>query len=161
MPFVPFIGINGQGRTIVFAWALLEDEKKETFKWALKTFVDVMGGKKPQLIITDQDKAMKEAIKDILLSVWHRFCFWHIMNNCHEKMGGFMAAREGMEAEMMHVIMDSLTVEEFEKGWSYMIMKYDASSSKHFATDVEMQGTMGTSVFQVNILSIHPYNRKK
>jgi hypothetical protein len=69
MPFVPFISINGQGRTIVFAWALLEDEKKETFKWALKTFVDVMGGKKPQLIITDQDKATKEAIKDILLSV--------------------------------------------------------------------------------------------
>jgi hypothetical protein len=27
--------------------------------------------------------------------------------------------------------MDSLTVEEFEKGWSDMIVKYDASSSKH------------------------------
>jgi hypothetical protein len=69
MPFAPFIGINGQGRTIVFAWALLKDQTAETFKWALQTFLDVMDGKKPSIIMTDQDKAIKSAIDDVLFSV--------------------------------------------------------------------------------------------
>jgi hypothetical protein len=131
MPFAPFIGINGQGRTIVFAWALLKDQTAETFKWALETFLDVMDGKKPSMIMTDQDKAIKSAIDDVLFSIWHRFCLWHIMNNCSDKMGGFMAAREGMEDEMRNIIMDSLTIEEFESKWNAMIEKYDAASSKH------------------------------
>jgi hypothetical protein len=131
MPFAPFIGINGQGRTIVFAWALLKDQTAETFKWALKTFLDVMDGKRPGLIMTDQDAAMKIAIDAVLSSSWHRFCFWHIMNNCHDKMGGYMSTREGMEEEMTRIIMDSLTVEEFENKWNNMIVKYDASSNKH------------------------------
>ena len=66
MPFAPFIGINGQGRTIVFAWALLKDETTDTFKWAMETFLEVMGGKKPQIIMTDQCAAMKSAIDELL-----------------------------------------------------------------------------------------------
>jgi hypothetical protein len=31
MPFAPIIRINGHGRTIVFGWALLKDEKADTF----------------------------------------------------------------------------------------------------------------------------------
>ncbi|XP_051196826.2 protein FAR1-RELATED SEQUENCE 5-like [Lolium perenne] len=90
-----------------------------------------MDGKKPSIIMTDQDKAIKSAIDDVLFSIWHRFCLWHIMNNCSDKMGGFMAAREGMEDEMRNIIMDSLTIEEFESKWNAMIEKYDAASSKH------------------------------
>ncbi|KAM0869310.1 hypothetical protein ACQ4PT_040753 [Festuca glaucescens] len=131
MPFAPFIGINGQGRTIVFAWALLKDQTSETFKWALETFFDVMDGKKPSIIMTDQDKEIKSAIDDVLSSIWHRFCLWHIMNNCSDKMGGFMAVREGMEDEMKKIIMDSLTIDEFESKWKNMIVKYDAANSKH------------------------------
>jgi hypothetical protein len=47
-------------------------------------------------------------------------------------MGGYMSTREGMEEEMTSIIMDSLTVEEFENKWNNMIVNYDASSNKHF-----------------------------
>ena len=118
MLFAPFVGINGQGRTIVFAWALLKDETAQTFKWAMETFLEVMGGKKPQIIMTDQCAAMKSAIDELLFALWHQFCLWHILNNCNDKMGGYIAAREGMEEELRHVIMDSLTEEEFETAWA-------------------------------------------
>lgn len=50
MLFAPLIGINGQGKAIVFGWGLLENEttdKAETFSWLFRTFLDVMDGKKP------------------------------------------------------------------------------------------------------------------
>lgn len=31
MPFASIVGINGHGRTIVFGWALLQNEKADTF----------------------------------------------------------------------------------------------------------------------------------
>lgn len=54
MPFAPIVGVNGHGRTVVFGWALLEDQKAEMFKWLLSTFFEVMGGKEPDIIMTDQ-----------------------------------------------------------------------------------------------------------
>jgi hypothetical protein len=31
MPFAPILGINGHGKTIVFGWALLKDQRADTF----------------------------------------------------------------------------------------------------------------------------------
>jgi hypothetical protein len=53
MPFAPIIGINGHGKTIVFGWALLKDQKADTFAWLFRSFTEVMEGKKPKLILTD------------------------------------------------------------------------------------------------------------
>jgi hypothetical protein len=53
------------------------------------------------------------------------------MNNCSDKMGGFMSVRQGIEEEMNHIILDSLSIDEFESKWQAMVVKYDAASSKH------------------------------
>ncbi|XP_052622639.1 protein FAR1-RELATED SEQUENCE 5-like [Lactuca sativa] len=63
MPFAPFTGVNHHGQFILFGGALLENEKEETFKWLFEHFLKCMFGKYPQTIITDQDKAMGNAIK--------------------------------------------------------------------------------------------------
>jgi hypothetical protein len=46
MPFAPIIGINGHGRTIVFGWALLKNQRTETFKWLFQSLIEIMEGKK-------------------------------------------------------------------------------------------------------------------
>nr|XP_051191074.1 uncharacterized protein LOC127304424 [Lolium perenne] len=85
-----------------------------------------------------------------------RFCLWHIMNNCSDKMGGFMAAREGMEDEMRNIIMDSLTIEEFESKWNAMIEKYDAASRSEgmnsiFKDYVKRKDTLETFLVQYEL----------
>ncbi|KAM0928041.1 hypothetical protein ACQ4PT_002234 [Festuca glaucescens] len=97
MPFAPIIGINGHGRTIVYGCALLKDQTADTFEWLFESFMEVMEGKKPTLILTDQDQAMRNAILAIFPDAWHRFCLWHILKCLKENCSAYMAEKKGME----------------------------------------------------------------
>jgi len=79
LPFAPIVGIDGHGSNIIFGCALLEDQTAETFEWVFRTFVEVMNGKKPKIIMTVQDTAMKKAISDFMPDVIHRLCIWHVI----------------------------------------------------------------------------------
>jgi hypothetical protein len=57
-----------------------------TFKWIFNTFLEAMGGKHPRTIITDQDMAMRPAIKEVFPETVHRNCFFHIKANATRKM---------------------------------------------------------------------------
>jgi hypothetical protein len=131
MPFAPIIGINGHAKTIVFGWALLKDQRSETFAWLFKSFTEIMDGKKPKLILTDQDAGMKLAISNVFPDAFHRLCIYHILQNLKENMGFFMAQNEGMEETIVGLIMDSIHIMEFETGWNEMVIKYDCAQHEH------------------------------
>ena len=131
MPFAPIVGINGHGRTIVFGWALLQDETSDTFVWLFETFMEVMQWKKPGIILTDQDAGMKAAIPQVFPDALHRFCLWHIFKNVRENMSAFMAMRENMEKDMMKCLLQSITVEEFEERWEKFVLKYQCAEHAH------------------------------
>ena len=101
LPFVPIVGVNNHGSTVLFAVALLKDQKIDTFIWVLETFVQAMGGKEPKTIITDQDKAMKRAIEIVLKSTTHRNCFFHIVTKMSQKESTFFAKNPGMSELLM------------------------------------------------------------
>ncbi|RVW81325.1 Protein FAR1-related sequence 3 [Vitis vinifera] len=71
---VILVGINHHHQTIVFGCALLVDESVSTYTWVLETFLDAMNNKKLLFIITDEDKAMRKAIKRIFPDSCHRLC---------------------------------------------------------------------------------------
>ncbi|TVU07338.1 hypothetical protein EJB05_47388, partial [Eragrostis curvula] len=131
MPFVPLIGINGHGKTTAFGWALLEDAKEETISWLFRTFLDVMDGKKPSIIMTHNDSAVQKSVAEAFPSVFHRFSMWHVIRQTAAEFGGFMANKPGMADELRGLITNSLTTEEFEDSWKAMLDKYDAASSTH------------------------------
>ncbi|XP_020982514.1 protein FAR1-RELATED SEQUENCE 5-like [Arachis duranensis] len=80
-PLVIFSGTNHYGQTTIFGCALLSDEKSETFKWALKEFLEIMSGKLPEGVVTDGDRAMREAILEVFPGIPHRLCAWHLHRN--------------------------------------------------------------------------------
>jgi len=131
MPFASLIGINGHGKPTVFGWALLENGEAETFSWLFRTFLDVMDGKKPSIIITHQDSAIQKSIAEVFPTVFHRFSMWHVVREAAAEVGGFMVNRPGMEAELTRLITNSLTTEEFENGWKGMLEKYTAELNQH------------------------------
>ena len=131
MPFAPIIGINGHAKTIVFGWALLKNQKADTFRWLFETFVGVMEGKKPRLVLTDQCAAMKIAIGLVFSDALHRLCIWHILKNLRDNMGAYMAAMLGMEETISELIMESMSIEEFEEGWQIMLEKYNCKNQEH------------------------------
>jgi len=123
LPFAPFVGITGHAQTCIFACAFVQDETKETFKWVFETFLESMGGKRPKTIITDQDKAMKGAIAEVMPNTIHRNCLFHIKNKCYNKNLKVFAAKgnEGLYEEFEDIVNNCLTEQEFEHLWEEMI----------------------------------------
>ncbi|XP_047081513.1 protein FAR1-RELATED SEQUENCE 5-like [Lolium rigidum] len=130
MPFTPIIGINNYGRTIVLGCALLQDQRAETYKWMLHTFLQEMGGNMPRVIITNQDEGMAKAIAEVMPQVRHRFCKWDVMGKAQEKLAA-LAARGNIKGELDNLVDNSLIETEFEEGWSALIERYDASENEY------------------------------
>ncbi len=75
-PFGLLVGVNNHKKTTVFGAALLYDESADSFVWLFNTFLNVMSGKKPKTILTDEDAAMAKAIKLVFKGTHHQICVW-------------------------------------------------------------------------------------
>lgn len=125
LPFAPFVGVSGHGNTILFGCAFLHDETTETFEWLFTTFLKCMNGKQPNTIITDQDGAMRAAIKNIFREAKHRNCFFHIISKALKRSGSLFKKRQGLYAIYSDIIHNCLTEEEFEVLWQDMIQEFN------------------------------------
>ncbi|WVZ83499.1 hypothetical protein U9M48_030641, partial [Paspalum notatum var. saurae] len=87
LPFGLFIGINKHFQSIVLGGVLLTHETTADFEWAFSTFVEIMGGKAPRTILTDQCQAMATALASKLKTTRHRWCRWHVLHKAKQKLG--------------------------------------------------------------------------
>jgi len=78
MSFAPFVGVNHHGQSILLGATLILSEHTASFVWLFETWLKCMKGRAPRAIITDQDRAMKNAINKVFPNARHRFCLWHI-----------------------------------------------------------------------------------
>ncbi|XP_023773224.1 protein FAR1-RELATED SEQUENCE 7-like [Lactuca sativa] len=123
MAFAPFTGVNHHGQSILFGGALLENEKEETFVWLFEHFLKYMFSKYPKAIITDQDKAMGNAIKKVFPNARHRFCAWHIKKHELEHLRPYVALFSDFQESYKECLMSD-TIEEFETRWEVIRDKY-------------------------------------
>ncbi|KAL4344998.1 hypothetical protein AHAS_Ahas11G0234400 [Arachis hypogaea] len=111
-PLVVFSGSNHCKQTSIFGFALLEDEEVRTYRWVLLNLLDVMGHKKPCVVVTDGDKAMRAAITEVIPTAKHRLCSWHLEKNCVQRV---------KETEFRKVFQKALyanlDINEFEEYW--------------------------------------------
>ncbi|XP_017248013.2 protein FAR1-RELATED SEQUENCE 5-like [Daucus carota subsp. sativus] len=73
MPFVPFTGVNHHYQSILFGFALIRDETEKSYLWVFKNWLEAIGNKAPQTIITDQDIAIGNAIAEVFPNTNHLF----------------------------------------------------------------------------------------
>ncbi|KAL7584490.1 protein FAR1-RELATED SEQUENCE 5-like [Lactuca sativa] len=123
MPFSPFVGVNHHGQTILFGGALLENEKEETFRWLFEHLLKCMFNKHPSAMITDQDKAIGNAIKKVFPNTRHRYCACHIKKHGLEHLRPLVAHYSDFKESYTRWV-KSDTIEEFEKDWEVMCSKY-------------------------------------
>lgn len=129
MPFAPFVGVNHHGQSTLLGCALISLEDTETFTWLFKCWLTCMSDCPPTAIITDQDKAMKNAIEIVFPNARHRWCIWHILKKVPQKLGGYKE-HEDMSFDILEVVFDSLTREDFEENWGSFIKKYNLESNE-------------------------------
>ncbi|KAF5477038.1 hypothetical protein F2P56_003717 [Juglans regia] len=125
MPFAPFVGVNHHGQSILFGAALISNEDTDTFVWLFETWLKCMDGRAPKAIITDLDRAMKNAIAIVFPNTRHRFCLWHIMRKLPEKLGSHSQYSCGLKSALQKCVYDCQTSKEFEKSWDMFIGAYN------------------------------------
>ncbi|XP_027936220.1 protein FAR1-RELATED SEQUENCE 5-like [Vigna unguiculata] len=120
MPFAPFVGINHHGQSILLGCGLLSKEDTSTFVWLFNVWLKCMSNKAPNGIVTDQCKAMQNAVQCVFPSTRHRWCLWHIMKKIPEKLvgyGNYNAIKEAFK----QLVYDSIDGEAFESRWAEFI----------------------------------------
>jgi hypothetical protein len=67
---------------------------------------------------------MEVAISMTLPNTVHRWCKWHVFRKAKEELGGIFSKKTGFKDAFNNVVNEMLTVEEFEKGWSSLVVEY-------------------------------------
>ncbi|KAG0478487.1 hypothetical protein HPP92_013206 [Vanilla planifolia] len=123
LPLVSFIGVNHHGQKVLLGCGLLSNETVETYTWLFKTWLTCMMNRNPNTIITDQCKAIQDAIAQVLPETRHRICLYNILKNMPEKLRGHTEFK-AIKKEMKKLAYDSLRADEFEMGWKKMIKEF-------------------------------------
>ncbi|XP_078148193.1 protein FAR1-RELATED SEQUENCE 5-like [Carex rostrata] len=125
MPLALFVGVNNHLQSILFGFALLQDETEESFEWLFRTWLDAMNGKAPITILTDQDKAIGNMVKKVFSTTTHRLCLWHIMKKFPEKYGNLYKKKSPFKKDIKACLYQSITIEEFEREWNAIMTRYN------------------------------------
>jgi hypothetical protein len=84
MPLLQIVGVTCMHTTFNLGYCLVSGEKEATFRWVLEVLNSLIQSHqiaRPQVIITDYDKALKRALRAVFNDSQHQLCIWHIMKN--------------------------------------------------------------------------------
>ncbi|XP_074313579.1 protein FAR-RED IMPAIRED RESPONSE 1-like [Silene latifolia] len=120
--FTPFTGVDHHKRSVTFCGALIAREDYESFNWVFSRFLQAMGGKEPEYIITDQDPGIIKSVALVFKTARHRFCMWHIMNKMPSKFGVSRSDYNDFICKINDIIWDDeLEAAEFDGIWEQII----------------------------------------
>ncbi|PIA65430.1 hypothetical protein AQUCO_00100727v1 [Aquilegia coerulea] len=110
LKFASFVGVNHHGQSILFGCGLLADETSETFEWLFNAWLEAMFKHSLRAIITDQSKAMENAIIKVFPAARHQY--------------------KAIKKAMKNAVYESLRINEFEEVWASMVEKHKLQQNK-------------------------------
>ncbi|XVE58596.1 hypothetical protein DITRI_Ditri04bG0182200 [Diplodiscus trichospermus] len=129
-PFVQFIGVNHHNQVVIFAAALLYDDTVESLEWLFHTFLESMSGKKPKVILTDQDATVVEAISSVLPETNHHICVWQMHQNALEHLSYILKDAEAFANDFRSCIYDHEDEDDFIHAWEAMLDNYNLKQNE-------------------------------
>ncbi|CAI9265857.1 unnamed protein product [Lactuca saligna] len=126
MVFLPFTGIDNHKKCVTFDVGLLSKEDGVSYEWLLRAFLKAFR-KQPQLVLSDQDPALKKAIDKVFPLAHHRLCMWHITKKLPNKILSIEDATTNQKfRKRFHSIIwnSKLEPHEFENVWRQMLEEF-------------------------------------
>lgn len=132
LPFVPIIGVNHHFQFVLLGCSLVADDTKSTYAWLMRAWLRAMHKCPPNVILTEQDEALKEAIAEALPDSCHCYCLWDIYGKIPEKLSQVIRQHENFMLKFDECVFKSWTTEQFEKQWLRIIDEFDLSHDSWF-----------------------------
>ncbi|KAK7272029.1 hypothetical protein RJT34_28375 [Clitoria ternatea] len=132
IPLVLFIGVNHHIQPALLGCALIADETIYTFAWLLQTWLIAMGERAPQVILTDQNEAIKAAVATFLPGTRHCFCLWHILEKIPKQLEFLSTWHDSFMEKFHKCIYKSWTEEKFEKRWWKLVDRFNLRNVEWF-----------------------------
>ncbi|XP_026451522.1 protein FAR-RED IMPAIRED RESPONSE 1-like [Papaver somniferum] len=101
----------------------------EVISFDTTAWLECMSEIAPKVIVTDQAKAVQNAIEIVFPQARHSWCLWHVMKKLPEKFGSYNMFHE-ITFDMRDAVYDSQSLEEFKQLWDWMVSEYDLYENK-------------------------------
>ncbi|KAL3684386.1 hypothetical protein R1sor_002408 [Riccia sorocarpa] len=130
MPFGCFAAVNNHEQTVILGGTLMRNETSESFRWIFRTWSRAIG-RAPDCMLTDQDRAMKDAICSELPNCKHALCLWHITQKFSSWFSIKLGDRFPDFLKDFFSVLEVETATEFEAVWFIIMERYLLSEDKH------------------------------
>lgn len=117
MLLAPFIGINHNGKNVVFGVGFVPQEDTDSMTWLFSTFRASMHGKCPQTFMTDQAPGIAAGLLASFPESKHRLCTWHIRQNAMAHLKKYWGMK-GFSLSFDYILKYTNTEAEFNHFWS-------------------------------------------
>ncbi|KAK9740062.1 hypothetical protein RND81_03G008300 [Saponaria officinalis] len=140
MVLTPFTGIDNHKKSVTFACTLLSNEDEESFVWVFQKFMEAMGRKEPQIIITDQDPAIRNSVPVVFKTARHRFCMWHIMKKVPDKIDIITCKDTDFLSRLNGIVWNKeLDPTDFDDKWNDVITEFGLEDNRWLSTMFDMK----------------------
>ncbi|KAK4763589.1 hypothetical protein SAY87_013027 [Trapa incisa] len=125
IPLVLFIGVNRYIQPTLFGCALIADDTVFTYVWLIQTWFIAMGERAPQVVLSDQDNALKAAVTQVLPVTRHCFSLWHVLDKIPRQLEHLNLWHDAFMVKFNKCIFRSWTEVEFEKRWWKLLDRFN------------------------------------
>ncbi|XP_020268934.1 protein FAR1-RELATED SEQUENCE 5-like [Asparagus officinalis] len=130
LPFAPFTGVNHHRQSTLLGCALLVDEQEDIFVWLFEEWLKCMHDIEPCAIITDQDRAMCNAIHSLFPTTRHRYCYWHMQKHIIDHLPTLVSRYGEQFQRYWGLWCNSSSIEQCEGYWVEMKEKFDINEER-------------------------------
>lgn len=84
MPFLNVTGVTNTHSTFNIAFGVINKEDEPAYTWAVERLEDLrtkIGADYPYVVVTDSEKALKNALDNVWEDVQQQICLWHVNKN--------------------------------------------------------------------------------
>ncbi|GJV46738.1 FAR1-related sequence 5-like protein, partial [Tanacetum coccineum] len=130
MVFVPFMAIDNHRRSITVGSGLLKKETAKAYGWLLRAFKKAFV-RPPNIVVIDQDGAMRLAVVAEFPESKHRLCMWHIMQKMSAKIVSRIYDDTDFKDKFGKIVLNMfIGPEEFEDRWNKLMEEFDLVNHK-------------------------------
>nr|GEV55710.1 protein FAR1-related sequence 5-like [Tanacetum cinerariifolium] len=133
MVFVCLTAIDNHKRSVTIGSGLLKKETVEAYGWLLRAFKKAFF-RPPNIVVTDQDGAMRLAVAAEFAESKHRLCMWHIMQKIPAKIVSRIYDDTDFKDKFGKIVWNMfIGPEEFENRWNKLMEEFNLVNHKCFS----------------------------